>query len=811
LEYTNEYVHEWEYNRDMDRMTEYNSLNEYGDYIASHYNNVRFVFEIHYTRDDYTFLKEHFFDETDFNQTQFSSNYFQVYFKNHPSHRLLFLMMLTGFIRYEYLNVENGSNFFPNFLKNCLYNEVANVQTFRNNLINYFFKFMGNNKLEVQGLYLYGIQTDMVSLKLEEAGHNKFLNSFILHAGGVSEKDLPTYIQIIKFISENESAMTFSNEELYELYKNYRHYNNRLKKFFEFLLSQSEVADFVRYIIVKSIDCYHNLCNSRFLNTDYSFKLPRFIENYLLFIGKYGEDLEKYKINESNVYYENQNLILSANYSQVFSHMQDISFHINGKIYPINKSRDLFVKDDFINFKIVLENIEQTQEVDLYVDGHLYKRYEFNLFKHSFVLFNPVFSVKNILRDTIEVPVSDEDDYLYMFTREILDHIVEDEFKIQHKDYYLYKIKTDRSLSKINIGNKEYAMHYQPKFTTEYDYKSDEGYEYFGVIPEFYALSKVDTNSFVAIDLLRNVELTYQEYLEYSDVIGKFDIAIGIHNFKVIYIDGFEIKEWFQWHDTNKTIEILVASDKIKTNSTDAFFNDNKITHIFHIDAEEKDLFFNTIEGKQVLLPIIKPSMKFTFIDKRKQKYTIKSKNIHLDTLNNYRKLMIELLNFPNSIKFTKLDVNGKEININKIENKYYISLKELKEICIEDPASYYALKLVGNGNYYLPILNIIDPTMTNDTELRQFGVRDVVKITSIDFIKETIGEIKYYIRNKGKMKPFFAMSVEYNSTYDLEMIKFVEARETKKETAIIKPHRTILEEGMYVNKKDLDWYENTV
>ncbi len=796
-------------NWDMNKNIKYNSLDEYGKYIEAEYSNVRFVFEIHYTRDDYTFLKEHFFDETDFNQTQFSSDYFQVYFKNHPTHRLLFLMMLTGFIRYEYLNDENGSNFFSNFLKNCLYNETTNIQTFRNNLINYFFKFMGNRQFETQGLYLYGTQTDKVSLKLEEAGHNKFLNSFILHAGGISERDLNEYMKIIKCISEKDSVITFSNHELYAISESCSHYNNRLKKFFKFLLSEGEVSGFVKYIIMKSIDFYHGFNLTASLDNDFSFELPRFIKNYLLFIGKYGDELEKYNINTSNVYYENQNLILAPSHSQVFSKMQNISFHINGKIYPVNKSRDLFVKDDFINFKIVLENIEQTQQVDLYVDGHLYKKYEFNLFKHSFVLFNPVFSVKNILRDTIEVPVSDEDNYLYMLTREILDHIVEDEFEIKHKDYYLYKVKTDRSLSKLNIGNKQYAMHYQPKFTIEYDYKNDEGYEYFGVIPEFSALSEGDTSNFVALDLLNNVELTYEEYLQYPDVIGKFDISIGINNFKVIYIDGFEIKEWFQWHDSDKTIEISVASDKVKTNSIEEFFNDNKTTHIFDIDTEEKDLFFNTIEGKQVILRIAKPSMKFTFIDKRKQKYTIKSKNIHLDTLSNYKKLTIELLNFPNSIKFTKLDVNGKEINTNKIENKYYISLKELKEVCTEGPASYYALKLVGNGNYYLPILNIIDPTMTNDTELRQFGVRDVVKITSVDFIKETIGEIKYYIKNKGKMKPFFAMNVEYDSTYDLEMIKFVEARETKKETAIIKPHKTILEEGMYVDKKDLDWYEN--
>jgi len=789
----------------------YNSLDEYGYYINNEYPNVRFIFEIHYTRDDYIFLKEHFFDESDFNQTEFSSDYFQSYFKNHPSHRLLFLMMLTGFIRYEYLNDENGSNFFSNFLKNCLYNEAANIQTFRNNLINYFFKFMGNRQFETQGLYLYGTQTDSVSLKLEEAGHNKFLNSFILHAGGISERDLNEYMKIIKCISEKDSVMTFSNKELYSLSESCDHYNNRLKKFFKFLLSEREVGDFVKYIIMKSIAFYHNSGGTAVLNTNFSFELPRFIKNYLLFTGKYGDELEKYNINTSNVYYENQNLVLSPNYSRVFSNMQDISFHINGKIYSVSKSRDLFVKDDFINFKIVLENIEQTQQADLYVDGHLYKRYEFNLFKHSFVLFNSVFSVKNILRDTIEIPVSDEDNYLYMLTREILDHIVEDEFKIKHKDYYLYKVKTDRTLCKINIGNKQYEMHYQPKFTAEYFYKNDEGYEYFGIIPEFAAFSEKDANNFVALDLLNNVELTYQEYLQYSDVIGKFNISIGLYNFKVIYIDGFEIVEWFRWYDSEKTIEISVASDKIKTNSSEEFVDHNKITHIYDIDVENKDIIFNTLEGKQVVLSIVKPSMKFTFIDKRKQKHLIKSKNIHLGTLSTYKKLTIELFNFPAAIKFTKLDINGKEINVNKIENKYYISLKELKEVCINNPASHYALKLVGKGHYYLPILNIIDPSLTEDTELIQFGVRDVVKITSVDFIKETIGEIKYYIRDQGKMKAFFATNVEYNAIYDLEMIKFVEARETQRETAIIKPHKTILNEGMYVDKKDLDWHENIV
>ncbi len=798
-------------NWDLNKNMKYNSLDEYGKYIEAEYGNVRFLFEIHYTRDDYTFLKEHFFDETDFNQTQFSSDYFQVYFKNHPTHRLLFLMMLTGFIRYEYLNDENGSNFFSNFLKNCLYNETTNIQTFRNNLINYFFKFMGNRQFETQGLYLYGTQTDKVSLKLEEAGHNKFLNSFILHAGGISERDLHEYMKIIKCISENEAAMTLSNQELYTLSVSCNHYNNRLKKFFGFLLSESKVAYFVKYIILKSIAYYHKLGASTHLNNDFYFELPRFIKNYLLFTGKYGSELEKYNINISSIYYENRGLFFTPKYSQIFSNMKDIYFQINGKKFTINKSRDLFTKDDFLNCKVSLENPERIQQVDLYIDGNLYKRYELNLFKSDFVLLDSTYEVKRISGNTIEVGMGNEDSYLYILSKEISEYELEDEFQINHRDFYLYRIKTDRKLDKLNIGNGIYNIHYQPKFTIEYAYKTDDEYEYYGCIPKFASLSETDINHFIAVDQLNNVELTYQEYLKYDESIGKFDISIGIHNFKVIYIDGFGIEEWFHWYDSSKTVKISVATAKIKTNSDEETTENNRIIHIFDIKDEESNIVFNTIEGKQVTIPIIKPDIKLSFIDKRKQKHSIRSKNVNLETLSNYRKLTIELINFPNSIKFTKVNVNEKEININKVENKYYISLKDLREVCSSDPASYYALKLSSEGNYYLHTLNIVNPEITDDKELKQFGVRDTVKITSVDFIKETIGEIKYYIRDSGKLKPYFAENVEYDPTYNFDWITFKEARETKKETTIKKPYKTILEEGMYIDKKDLNWYENIV
>ena len=173
-------------------LIEFESLDEYGQYITDEYPNVRFVFEIHFTRADYTFLKEHF-KKMELSSSNLSLIFFKNYFKKHPTHRLLFLMLLTGFIRYEYLNSENSSNFFNNFMVNGLQNDLTSDQTFRQVLINYFFRWRGGSEFKTEGLYLYDTQTSQVSLKLEEAGHNQYLNSFILHAGGVAEIDLHEY------------------------------------------------------------------------------------------------------------------------------------------------------------------------------------------------------------------------------------------------------------------------------------------------------------------------------------------------------------------------------------------------------------------------------------------------------------------------------------------------------------------------------------------------------------------------------------------------------------------------------------------
>ena len=179
------------------------TLDEIGIYINKNYRNIRFLFEIEFSKDDYLKIKKLFEKENKFKNTYFKNNFFLTYFRNHNYHRIPFLILLIGFIRYEYLNNLNQANFFNNFLRNILKNNKANAQDFRKALIDYFFRWRGKKKYDKRGLYIYDIQTSDVSLKLEDSGKNKYLNSFIFHSGGISEQDLKEYLKIIKYLSHN--------------------------------------------------------------------------------------------------------------------------------------------------------------------------------------------------------------------------------------------------------------------------------------------------------------------------------------------------------------------------------------------------------------------------------------------------------------------------------------------------------------------------------------------------------------------------------------------------------------------------------
>jgi len=142
------------------------TLNELGIQIYQKYRNVRFLFEIDFSKDDYLHIKQLFQEDYQLTNIYFQDDFFIRYFRNNTNHRIPFLILLVGFIRYEYLNNENKANFFDNILKNIIKNQEADAKDFRKSIIDYFFKWRGNKIHDEQGLYIYETQTSGVSLKL---------------------------------------------------------------------------------------------------------------------------------------------------------------------------------------------------------------------------------------------------------------------------------------------------------------------------------------------------------------------------------------------------------------------------------------------------------------------------------------------------------------------------------------------------------------------------------------------------------------------------------------------------------------------
>ena len=231
------------------------ALNELGIQIYKKYPNVRFLFEIDFSKDDYLFIKQLFQKDSQFKNTYFQDGFFIRYFRNNKNNRIPFLILLVGFIRYEYLNNENQSNFFDNFLKNIIKNENADAKDFRKSIIDYFFKWRGNKIHEEQGLYIYETQTSEVSLKLENAGKHKYLNSFIFHSGGISEQDLKEYLKIIKYFSSQTFNYSISANQLYEVYNNKQFiiYSKKLNNLLSLLNDNNEISDYIKTFVMQSI------------------------------------------------------------------------------------------------------------------------------------------------------------------------------------------------------------------------------------------------------------------------------------------------------------------------------------------------------------------------------------------------------------------------------------------------------------------------------------------------------------------------------------------------------------------------------
>jgi len=131
----------------------------------------------------------------------------------------------------------------------------------------------------VEGLYIYDTQTSSVSLKLEDAGKHKYLNSFIFHSGGISEQDLKEYLKIIKYLANKEFNYEINANQLYKLYKNkdFIIYSQKLNNLFNLLNSESEISEYIKIFIMQSISTILNH------QKDFNFQIPLYIKNYLLF------------------------------------------------------------------------------------------------------------------------------------------------------------------------------------------------------------------------------------------------------------------------------------------------------------------------------------------------------------------------------------------------------------------------------------------------------------------------------------------------------------------------------------------------
>jgi len=763
------------------------TLSEIGIHINRHYPNIRFLFEIDFSKDDYVEIKKLFQEENQLQDTYFKDDLFITYFKNNTNKRIPFLLLLVGFIRYEYLNNKNKANFFDNFLKHTLKNDKADAKDFRKSLIDYFFRWRGKKEFEEEGLYIYDIQTSPeVSLKLEESGKNKYLNSFIFHSGGVSEQDLKEYLKIIKYLSKER----IDSSKISQLYrdKDFKIYSKKIDKLFELLDSESEIAWYIKKFIMESILLILN--NER--TSD--FKLPLYIRNYLLFVGRYGGGLEKININETDFFYENQSIVFSPDFYEAYRQIAKISFKIMDNTFNVDKENDVFSLSDFDSFKIPIANIDTMFTIELLIDDNIFKRYNIDLFKQGFILLDGDFKIRNILNKEIYIPQRDEEKKYYVVSIECLDLELSDK---DIDDYFIYVLPLNTDIQTIDIGNESYNLYFSPTILSDIQYE-DESFLYTRELPKFRISSK-DKEKFVAINLFDNSELNYDTFYCYDEPIGKFEIKINQSNFKVVYIHGFEIRKWFNWFDKDKAIEVKLLDEKIKINNDEVENEYSNYIHAFNLKEKKNTIVFNQMNANNIQLKLLKPTVIISFLDKRKNETKVESKNIKFERLNFYRQLKIQLLNYPSSIKFDTFKVGMNEFEVMKHNNSYFIPITKIKEFSEEIQQSHLSIVLKKNY-YFLPITDIV----FDNQFIKNKKNREEIKIDDIHFLMNNSESIKYYFDNR----PYFIDGFEIMETdrYRSEMLVLKEARETKESKIIKKNFSNIKEDGLYVELKDIDY-----
>lgn len=774
----------------------FRNLKEVGVFLENKYSNIRFLFEIDFSRDDYIFFKTLFQNDVLIISSRFEKDFFCSYFRNHPHHRLPFLLLIIGFVRYEYLDAKNSANFFHNFLENILCNKIATGDDFRNALINYFFKWKGISSFETEGLYIFEIQTNGVSLKLKDCGKNKYLNTFLFHAGCICDNDdLKDYFKVLKFLNEN-TINSLERKSILKEYKNINFplYNRNIEKFFDLLENEeAEISSYFLEFIKQSIFLIRNeSCNNKI-------NLPIYIRNYLLFNSIYGKEINKINLLESDFSYQNQEIVFKPTFKEIYNEIESLSFKIYSKLKMVIKEYDNYVKSDFNDFYFKIENPLEPLKIEMFINNILFKSFEINLYKHKFILLDNDFVIKSLNnRREIDIPKGDEKKKYFIITEEQL--VLERDNSRSLPNLNFYVLPLSREISTISIDNIDYEIYYQSKLETQIEYKDTE-FIFLSQIPTF-LLSNKDRDRFEAIDIFSGEKLDFNKFNKFSNPIGKFEVLIGTSSYKVIIIKGFEIIEWFNWYDKEKIIKVVFENKEIKTNHTYEEIIDERRVLSFDIDKlTEPILNFNQINGNNIHINIQKPEIELFLIDKRKNLLKVQSKqnNIKLNKLEKFRKLKIVLKNFPLKIRFDKVSIFNQDFDLFHSNNEYTVSIKELMQYIESVNKSNFPLKLKNRYNY-LNIGNIINNTLYDKLEENKHFMR----IDDINFLMLNHEYMKVYIQNK----PYYINCIKKESHYGFidYYIHMEEYKKTKKENKDIKPFKQIEKNGLYVDMGEIEY-----
>ena len=321
---------------------------------------------------------------------------------------------------------------------------------------------------------------------------------------------------------------------------------------------------------------------------------------------------------------------------------------------------------------------------------------------------------------------------------------------------------------------------------------------YVNKLPKF-QFSPKDKENFLAQNLFTNDELNFKTFYEYNEPIGKFKILVNNKIFNIVYINGFEILQWFNWYDNNKIIEIKLSSKEIKVNSDKVEEEDNYFLHTFKLKKQDNILVFNQLNGNSIHFKVLKPEIKILFLDRRKNEIEIKSKNIRYDRLILFKQLKIKLLNYPTFIKFDRVKILDKEEEVIKSSNNYFISIAKIKKILEEYDEQHVSL-ILKNDYYFLPITDII----LENFIIKNSKQKKEIKIDDINFIMNNMDNIKYYIKNKAYFIDGVVSEINYGFSNKFLIIK--EIRHTQQETIIKKSFNSIKKDGLYVQLEDIDY-----